>query len=59
MSKEPNQPIEPETDDAEGHRRHLRVEEAGADDTEGHGVKSSRIGEAGEDDTEGHKLHRR
>jgi hypothetical protein len=58
MSKEPNQPIEPETDDAEGHRRHFHVDEAGAEDTEGHRGKISRVAEAGEDDTEGHKLHR-
>ncbi len=53
MSNENN-----EIEDTEGHKLHMKVEEAGAE-AEGHRLAGKKISEAGDDDAEGHSLSRK
>lgn len=56
MSNENNE-IE-DTEDTEGHKLRMKVEEAGAE-AEGHRLAGKKLSEAGDDDAEGHSLSRK
>lgn len=62
MSETPEERVETEIEDVEGHQRHRAIEEdtLEQDDVEGHQAKFPHADESrdGEDDVEGHQAHR-